>query len=105
MKIDDALKQVGGITTGSLETKSTKTASKAKASSSATAENVTLSPTSSQLRALESNLDNENVFDEKKVAEIKSAIAEGRFKVNTGKVANGLIDSVKEMLTAQKPRS
>lgn len=103
MKIDDALKQVGGIATGSLETKSTKTASKAKASSSATAENVTLSPTSSQLRALESNLGNEGVFDEKKVAEIKSAIADGQFKVNTEKVADGLIDSVKELLTKQKP--
>jgi negative regulator of flagellin synthesis FlgM len=103
MKIDDALKQVGGITTGSLETKSTKTASKAKASSSATAENVTLSPTSSQLRALENNLGSEGVFDEKKVAEIKSAIADGQFKVNTEKVADGLIDSVKELLKTQKP--
>lgn len=102
MKIDDALKHVGGIATGSLETKSTKTASKAKASST-TAENVTLSPTSSQLRALESNLGNEGVFDEKKVAEIKSAIADGQFKVNTEKVADGLIDSVKELLTKQKP--
>lgn len=106
MKIDDALKQVGSIATGNIETKSAKTANKAKvSSSSATTGSVTLSPASSQLRALESNLDNENVFDEKKVAEIKSAIAEGRFKVNTGKVASGLIDSVKEMLTAQKPRS
>jgi negative regulator of flagellin synthesis FlgM len=105
MKIDDAFKQVSGIATGNIETKSAKTANKAKASSSAATGSVTLSPASSQLRALESNLDNENVFDEKKVAEIKSAIAEGRFKVNTGKVANGLIDSVKEMLTAQKPRS
>lgn len=105
MKIDDALKQVGSIATGNIETKSAKTANKAKVSSSATTGSVTLSPASSQLRALESNLDNENVFDEKKVAEIKSAIAEGRFKVNTGKVASGLIDSVKEMLTAQKPRS
>lgn len=105
MKIDDALKQVGSIATGNIDTKSAKTANKAKASSSAATGNVTLSPASSQLRALESNLDNENVFNEKKVAEIKSAIAEGRFKVNTGKVASGLIDSVKEMLTAQKPRS
>ncbi len=101
MKIDDALKQVSGITTGNQETKSTKTAS--KASGGATTENVTLSPASSQLRALASNLGSESVFDEIKVAEIKSAIAGGQFKVNTDKVAESLIDSVKELLTAQKP--
>ena len=101
MKIDDALKQVSSIATGSQETKSTKTAS--KAGSGTTAENVTLSPASSQLRALESNLGSESVFDANKVAEIKSAIAGGQFKVNIDKVAEGLIDSVKELLTAQKP--
>ncbi|MEO8419135.1 MAG: flagellar biosynthesis anti-sigma factor FlgM [Methylophilaceae bacterium] len=101
MKIDDALKQVSAITTGSQETKSSKTAN--KASSGSAAENVTLSPASSQLRALASNLGSESVFDEIKVAEIKSAIAGGEFKVNTDKVAEGLINSVKELLTAQKP--
>lgn len=37
-------------------------------------------------------------FNSERVAEIKQAIAEGRFKVNAEKIADGLLSSVREML-------
>jgi negative regulator of flagellin synthesis FlgM len=40
----------------------------------------------------------EPAFDAQKVAEIRQAISEGRFLINPERVADGLINSVREML-------
>ena len=40
-------------------------------------------------------------IDQKKVDEIRQAIADGRFKVDANRVADGLIASVREMLGRQ----
>jgi len=61
-------------------------------------DNVTLSPMAQKINSLKSNIGAENVFDTDKVNEIKAAIMSGQFKVNTEKVADGLIQSVKDML-------
>jgi len=61
-------------------------------------DNVTISSTAQQLKSIESNMSTSQVFDAEKVNAIKSAIANGEFKVNTEKVADGLIASVKDML-------
>ena len=37
-------------------------------------------------------------FDSKRVDEIKAAIANGTFKVDSGKIADGLINSVRDIL-------
>lgn len=37
-----------------------------------------------------------------RVAEIRQAIAQGTFKVDTGRIADGLIESVRQMLAAQQ---
>ena len=42
------------------------------------------------------------VFDAAKVAEIKSAIANGTFKVNPERIADGLIDTVKDLIRHRK---
>ena len=42
------------------------------------------------------------MFDAEKVAAIKSAIADGQFKVSSEKVADGLIESVKDLLNTKK---
>lgn len=42
------------------------------------------------------------VFDTAKVAEIKSAIANGTFKVNPERIADGLIDTVKDLIHQRK---
>lgn len=63
-----------------------------------TSENVTLSPMSAQLKSISSEVAASGVFDAEKVEAIKSAIASGQFKVDSEKVADGLIDTVKDLL-------
>lgn len=43
----------------------------------------------------------ESTFDADKVAAIRQAISEGRFQVKPEAIADGLIDSVKALLTRQ----
>lgn len=64
--------------------------------------NVKLSPLSAQLKALEAKVAVSNVFDTEKVDAIKSAISSGKFKVDSEKVADGLIATVKDLLSSQK---
>jgi negative regulator of flagellin synthesis FlgM len=59
-------------------------------------EKVQLSDLASRMSQLESRFGGD--FDAKKVEEVRTAIAEGRFKVNAGAVADGLLASVGELL-------
>lgn len=59
---------------------------------------VSLGATTAQLRALESAIASTPVVDAQKVAEIKQAISEGRFQVNSGVVADKLIATVRELI-------
>ncbi|WP_025916166.1 flagellar biosynthesis anti-sigma factor FlgM [Herminiimonas sp. CN] len=40
-------------------------------------------------------------FDTARVAEIRQAISEGRYQVDTGKIADGLLDTVRDLLGKQ----
>ena len=51
-----------------------------------------------QLQSIEKKLANVEVFDAVKVEEIKRAISEGRFTVNPDKVADGLLDTVRDLI-------
>lgn len=59
---------------------------------------VQLSSLASQLLASE----NESVFDANRVAEIKQAIADGKFSINPGAIADRLIASAKELVDSQR---
>jgi negative regulator of flagellin synthesis FlgM len=63
---------------------------------------VHLGTTTAQLRSLESSIASATVVDIHKVAEIKQAISDGRFQVNSGVVADKLISTVRELITASK---
>lgn len=63
---------------------------------------VTLSPQATQLKQLESQLAAIPVVDRARVDSIKEAIASGQYTIDTGNIAEGLLDSVKEMLHAAK---
>lgn len=60
--------------------------------------NVRLSDLSSRLAEVEASLGKGEVFDARQVEQIKQAIADGRFRVNTDAVADKLIANVREML-------
>jgi negative regulator of flagellin synthesis FlgM len=62
---------------------------------------VAISPLSARLQEIESRLGNEPVVNAQRVAEIKQAIAEGRFKIDPEKIADGLLASVRQMLTKE----
>ena len=64
--------------------------------------NVKLSSLSSQLQMIEKSFADTPVVDAARVAELKQAISDGHFKVNADKVADKLIDTVKEMIRAHK---
>ena len=78
--------------------KSAETKASAAQAENKTSENVTLSPMSAQLKSISSDVATSGVFDAEKVEAIKSAIASGQFKVDSEKVADGLIDTVKDLL-------
>lgn len=70
----------------------------APARADAGTDKVELSPLSAMLKKAEGALASAPEVDQQRVAEIRQAIAEGRFKVDAGRVADGLIASVREML-------
>lgn len=63
---------------------------------------VHLGSSSVKLRNLENSVANAPVVDKEKVEAIKKAISEGRFQVNSAAIADGLLDSVKDLISANK---
>ena len=55
-----------------------------------------------QLQSIEKNLANGEVFDTARVAEIKQAISEGRFVVNPDKVADRLLETVRDLIRTRQ---
>ena len=101
MKIQDSVPKVVSLSAEKIDHNSAKKTDSSKAEAQAS-QNVTLSPLSAQLQSLEAKVSTENVFDAKKVDAIKSAIAGGQFKVDSEKVADGLINTVKDLITTSK---
>jgi len=105
MKIDKTTptlpaSQIGEVAPRSPNAKPTNgTAANGTASSDSS---VHLGAAASQLRSLEKSIAGTSVVDTEKVAAIKQAISEGRFQINHGVVADRLIDSVKELISANK---
>jgi negative regulator of flagellin synthesis FlgM len=100
MKIDNSIKSVtsGAVSGGGARTGK----GAASAPSSGGGENVKLSPLSSQLQAIESSMADTPVVDSARVAEIRQAIAEGRFKVNPDVVADHLLQTARELLRSRQ---
>lgn len=107
MKINDSIKNklehgvdtLGADKVGAGKRASTSGVADSKSTVATTSsENVTLSPMSVQLQSITSEVSTSGVFDAEKVNAIKSAIESGQFKVNSEKVADGLIDTVKDLL-------
>ncbi|KIF82165.1 flagellar biosynthesis anti-sigma factor FlgM [Noviherbaspirillum autotrophicum] len=98
MKISDSLNKANGLGVAAPKARAAKAEDKAGADKIAS-DSVTIS---SEAQALSSQNSGNQVFDSKKVEEIKAAIASGRFQVDAGKIADGLIDTVKDLISARK---
>ena len=103
MKIDNSnsVKATGSLPSNDGRARSAKESPKAE-SSNAGSERVELSSLSSRMLQMEEAISNTPVVDSTKVDEIKQAMSEGRFKVNTERVADGFIESVRQMLSTQQ---
>ena len=99
MKSDDSLKKAAGLSVGTTTTRAGKGAEKAGSTARPASDNVSLSP---QVQALAAQVANTPVFDANKVEEIKAAIANGTFTVDPEKVANGLLDTVSDLIHSRK---
>ena len=64
--------------------------------------NVHLGASAEQLRNVENSMANTPLVNAAKVAEIKQAISQGRFQVNSGAVADSLIKTVTDLINARK---
>jgi negative regulator of flagellin synthesis FlgM len=102
VKIDNSVGSVGGLPSGEPKSRGSKNAAPA---TSAASEKVELSALAGRMREVEASLANVPVADAGRIAEIKQAMAEGRFKVDASKVADGLIDSVRQMIASQARRA
>lgn len=94
MKIEPGIKQVN--LPAAVENRPAQ--SKAGGRAGAEQTDVTLSTRAAQLKALETQLAAIPAVDRAKVESIKQAIASGQYAINPDNVAQGLVDSVKEML-------
>lgn len=63
---------------------------------------VHLGGSSQHLHDMEANAGGAALVNAAKVAEIRQAISEGRFRINSGVVADRLIETVKDLIKAQK---
>ncbi|KYC29231.1 Anti-sigma-28 factor, FlgM [Sterolibacterium denitrificans] len=104
MKIDSSIKSLGGLSGEARKdaAKPAGTASSPAAGQSTQSAEVALSPLSARLQELESAMATTPVADSQRVAAIREAIAAGTFQVDASKIADGLVDSVRQMLAAQK---
>ena len=100
MKIESSPKPLVGDP-GSVRTNAAKTGSGAR-SSAAPETDVELSSLSTQLQKIESSQSSAQPVNVERVAEIRQAIAQGDFKIDAGKIADGLIESVRQMLSVQR---
>lgn len=99
MKVSNSVQSVGNLAGSGAPAKPAKAQASAPA---AGGDQVELSPLSARLQEIAGEMAATPAVDAGRVAEIKQAIAEGRFQINPEGIASGLLDSVREMLAAHR---
>lgn len=100
MKIDKPGKTLPSSMIGEATNRATSSKSQPVPQQSGT--RVSLGSTATQLNKMEASMANSPVVDAGKVAEIKQAISDGRFQVNSAVVADGLIATVRDLISGSK---
>ena len=99
MKINDASKKGTDLPITPGQPRSGRTIEKTGVAPGSSSDNVSLS---AQSQTLAKTTGSAAVFDAGKVEEIKAAIASGSFRVNTERVADGLIESLRDLIGTHK---
>jgi len=102
VKIDGNLRSIQSGQVSEGQGRNGKTSAASTPAGAGSGPRVQLSSLGSQLAGLEASLANVPVVDTQKVEEIKQAISDGRFKVNPDVIADKLLDTVRELIQAQK---
>lgn len=102
MKIDGNLRSIQGGQVSEGQARTGKASAGAAQAGASSGPRVQVSPLGAQLAGIEAALANVPVVDSQRVEEIKVAISEGRFKVNPDVIADKLLETVKELIQAQK---
>ena len=98
MKINPSVKTIAPAAVAEERTREKKAVSQ---QSTPSGSSVKLSPLSSQLREIEAGMD-KSAVDSKRVAEIKKSIDAGTFKVDSGVVADRLLENTRDFLRTHK---
>lgn len=98
MKIDSSLKSVGTTSTSGSRATSSKGGARTESSSGT---EVRISTASAQMAGASSGAP----IDGARIAEIKLAISEGRFKVDANAVAEGLLETARELIESQRKKA
>lgn len=100
MKIDNSIKTLGNLPSANdSRNRTVKEQSTPQAVDAGT--KVELSSLSSSLQKMESTIANVPVVNSSRVAELKKAIAEGRYQVNPESLANAMLQNAQQMLQSQ----
>lgn len=99
MKIDSGVKSVG---TSVAANRPANGANVQRAPEAASAARVDISSLSARLQVVTAELSGETPVDSTRINEIKQAIVEGRFTMSPERIADGLLQSVREMLGKQR---
>jgi negative regulator of flagellin synthesis FlgM len=91
---------IPSVTTNEVAGASKPAAQGSRKASAAPSEQVDLSSLAAHLQDVGAAAD--TPVDAARVAEIKQAISEGRFQINPERIADGLLDSVRQMLARQQ---
>jgi negative regulator of flagellin synthesis FlgM len=102
VKIDGNLRSVQSGSVSEGQARSGKAGAAPAQPGSSGEQRVDLSPLGSQLAGIEASLADVPVVDTQRVDEIKQAISDGRFKVNADVIADRLLETVRELIRAQK---
>lgn len=98
MKINSSVSSVGTSQAGGRAKQAPQAGQSANASP---VEKVALSSLSARLQEATASLTDTPAVDITHVNEIKQAMTEGRFKINPERIADGLLESVRQMLVSK----
>lgn len=99
---DVKIQKIKTPATGAVKTDKVRKNCPAEGATKATSDRVEITSMSTQVQALEKSLASVEVFDSKRVDQVKQEISEGRFRVNPEVVADKLVAAVKDLVLSRK---